>query len=257
MYHSRTFAASAVGEQLVTRRAETLEAAHGVPTLVLAGPPDLALIYIWWGASGETQKALRPRPSPRPLPVVIISYRRRCRPWWCSPLGSSAWWCGTPREAATGWASPERTPTVGGVWPSLWCRCWRPRLSPARRRSARPRAARSRAGTRTWRCQGRSGTGRRTGSATADTRRRLRGRRKTLESVVAQWAPTASGLRWQDECSEMTYPGTEGPLPENGNPWDTRSCSLPPCSDRPECSGTCDFHHGTRQYLENMHLITH
>lgn len=54
----------------------------------------------------------------------------------------------------------------------------------------------------------------------------------------------------------MTYPGTEGRLPETCSPWDTRSRSLPPCSDRPECSGTCDFHHGTRQYLENMRLIT-
>lgn len=47
MHQSRTFAASAVGEQLVTRRTETLEAADGVPTLVLAGLPELALVYIW------------------------------------------------------------------------------------------------------------------------------------------------------------------------------------------------------------------
>lgn len=46
MDQSRTFAASAIGEQLVTRRTETLEAADGVPTLVLTGLPELALVYI-------------------------------------------------------------------------------------------------------------------------------------------------------------------------------------------------------------------
>lgn len=44
---SCTFAASAVGEQLVTGRTQALEAADGVPTLVLAGLPELALVYIW------------------------------------------------------------------------------------------------------------------------------------------------------------------------------------------------------------------
>lgn len=42
-----TFAASAVGEQLVTQRTKTLEAAYRVPTLVLTGLPELALVHIW------------------------------------------------------------------------------------------------------------------------------------------------------------------------------------------------------------------
>lgn len=64
---SCTFAASAVGEQLVAGRTQALEAAHGVPTLVLTGLPELALVYIWWRATGETQNAAQlPPQSPPP-----------------------------------------------------------------------------------------------------------------------------------------------------------------------------------------------
>lgn len=50
---SCTSAASAVGEQLVPRGAQALEAAHGVPTLVLAGLPELALIHIWCNVESQ------------------------------------------------------------------------------------------------------------------------------------------------------------------------------------------------------------
>lgn len=60
----------------------------------------------------------------------------------------------------------------------------------------------------------------------------------------------------QSKCSEMTYPDKEGPLPEICSLWDKHIRSLRLCSDKSECSDTCDFHPGTRQYLENMHLTT-
>lgn len=46
----------------------------------------------------------------------------------------------------------------------------------------------------------------------------------------------------------------EAQLPEIDSLWDTRIHNLRLCFDRSECSDTCDFHPGIRQYLKNVQI---
>lgn len=50
-----TFAVSAVRQELVTRRTQTVEAAHCVPALVLAGPPELTLVHVCPGKNVKSE----------------------------------------------------------------------------------------------------------------------------------------------------------------------------------------------------------
>lgn len=50
------------------------------------------------------------------------------------------------------------------------------------------------------------------------------------------------------------YPNMEAQLPEIDSLWDTRIHNLRLCFDRSECSDTCDFHPGIRQYLKNVQI---